>query len=151
MDGNILSDGHGIQVGFGVLAYGHGVIHMGAVVIIVITRGTVVVDREVVGSYSFQLGYVDGIGVFGTGCQACDLAGEFIAWNIYSIRVTNGYGTQCRFPYRVCICRFSQVSLYTSCCIGIRIVTKGYRTIFFGYSGISYSNRCSSKCTRLSS
>ena len=141
MDGDILSDGHGIQVGFGVLAYGHGVIHMGSVVVVVITGCTAVTNGEVVGSYSFQLGYVDGIGVFGTGSQACDLAGDFIAWNIYSIRFADGYSSQCRFPYRVCICRFSQVSYFSCCCIGIRIVTKGYRTRFFGYSAISYSNR----------
>ena len=48
MDGNILPYGHGIQVGFGVLAYGHGVVHMGAVVVIVGSVYTSVLDRVVV-------------------------------------------------------------------------------------------------------
>ena len=90
MDGDILSYGHGIQVGFGVLAYGHGVVHMGSVVVIVIAGCTAVTNGEVMGSYSFQLGYVDGIGVFGTGSQACDLTGHFktTIMRINTIRVT---------------------------------------------------------------
>ena len=121
MDGDILPYGHGIQVGFGVLAYGHGVIHMSTVVVIVGSGCTAITNGEVMRPYSFQLGYVDGIGVFGTGSQACDLTGTLFMSRIISsdtIRVTNGYSAQCRFPYFIGICAFRQVSLHTGC--GIR-------------------------------
>ena len=48
MGGNAFTDGNGIFIGFAVLAYGHAAFHKGAVVVIVVSGYTSVLDRVVV-------------------------------------------------------------------------------------------------------